>query len=61
MTSDMTCKLVPVSHSNYIIELMLLCDPKEIQLAKSLISRCGSVFIMKDEPKRENLLCVLKK
>jgi hypothetical protein len=49
------------THSYYITELMLFHDPKEIKLAKSLIYGCGSVFIMKGEPKRENLLCLKKK
>jgi hypothetical protein len=40
---------------------MFFHDPKEIKLAKSFISGCGSVFILKGEPKRENLLCVYNK
>jgi hypothetical protein len=58
MTFDMSCKLVPVSHSYYINELMLFHDPKEIKLAKILISGCGSVFIMKGKAKRENLTSI---
>jgi len=46
---------MPVTHSYYINELMLFHD------LRKLISGCGSVFIMKGEPKIKNFLCVEKK